>query len=154
MEKDINTMFQSNLKKNMNMLQIDWVILNSLALLQKDSSNQKKIYIILLLLINLLSKCQLNIQVNLSILSKEKFYMKIQEFWNGSEHSSWEILEPQHTLDFSFLSTWLSRPTWQLKKLINCILDNNFYGIPSLWMQQECSLLFPLLEFSILFIVQ
>ena len=38
-EKVTNTMFPSNLKKNMNMSQIDWDILNSLELLWTDSLN-------------------------------------------------------------------------------------------------------------------
>lgn len=54
MEKDINTMLPSNLKKNTNLSQIDSAILNSSALLSIDSSNSKRISIILLILISLL----------------------------------------------------------------------------------------------------
>lgn len=80
MEKDINMMLPSNLKKNINLLLIDWDILNSLVLLSIGFSNFKRISIILHILINLLSNCLHNSQVKILISNKVRLSMKILEF--------------------------------------------------------------------------
>lgn len=154
MEKATSMMFPSSLKKNISMSLIDWVILNSLALLWTDYSSWKRISTIQPSLINPSSKCPLNILANLSISNKDKLCMKILEFLNGSGLFNWETLLLCHISVFSSLSTWHSRQTLWLKRQTKIGLASKSSGLLLALMPSGFSLQFQQLEFSTSFMPQ